>query len=233
MKNLLIFIFPLFFQSVDYRAVFSDDYKRAYEFISRNSDLIIEYSDSLNNDPEIIIPVLFPEAIRYSIISNFLETKSLELAYVYSGSADFSIGYFQMKPSFIENLEKTIIRHPGILSKYDSLIFSDNFSLQDIRRKRIERLKSLEYQIVYANCMFEVLKIMYPEVFTYDKAYQIKFISTAFNHGFLAGRKEILEYTTKAFFPFNGKNKTEKYVYNEISLYFYHHDLPRIISKNQ
>jgi len=45
--------------------------------------LFLEYSKQYNTDVEIIIPIVFPEAIRYSIIKDYLETKSLELTYVY------------------------------------------------------------------------------------------------------------------------------------------------------
>jgi len=234
LKSFFLILTPLFILlPANYRSIFSDDYGRALSFMSEHSQIFFDYSASFNTDPEIIMPVLFPEAIRYSIIRDYLETKSLELAYVYAGAADFSIGYFQMKPSFVENLEQTILRYPDKLGKYDSLLISGRIQLQDIRKERIDRLKRLEYQVVYANCLYDILKIFHPEIFSLDKAYQIKFISTAFNHGFLSGQEEILEYTDKAFFPFNGKNNTEKYVYNEISLFFYHHDLPGIVSKKK
>lgn len=230
-RLLFVFILPLFYQSIDYQYVFSKDYENAREFMTKNAYLFLDYSSSFNTDPEIIMPVLFPEAIRYSIVSNYLETKSLELAYVYSGSADYSIGFFQMKPSFIENLEEMIKNQPEKLFKYDSLLINENLTITEIRRERINRLKNLEYQIAYANCMYDILKIIYPHIFLYDKPSQIKFISTAYNHGFLTGEKEILEYSTRAFFPMNGKNNTSRFVYNEISLYFYENDLPPIIRK--
>ena len=233
LRILIVFITPLFFQSVDYREVFSDDYENAVRFVSENSELFLEYSAIFNTDPEIIIPVLFPEAIRYSIVSDYIETKSLELAYIYSATADFSIGYFQMKPSFIEDLELSIKKYPEKLFKYNSLLISENKTQPEIRKERIERLKSLEYQVVYANCLYDILKIIHPHVFFSDKPFQIKFISTAFNHGFLSGQTEILDYASKAFFPLGGKNCSEKFVYNDISLYFYHYDLPGIVRKKK
>jgi len=231
LKVSAILICLLFYQSVDYQIVFSDDYNNARQFMSKNADLFIRYSESFNTDPEIIMPILFPEAIRYSIISDYLETKSLELAYVYSGSADFSIGFFQMKPSFIEDLEKTIRSEPEKLEEYDSLLISDNYSVIEIRKTRIDRLKKIEFQIAYANCLYDITKIIYPEIFKFDKDFQIKFISTAFNHGFLSGQKEIMEYSNRAFFPLSGKNNTPRFIYNEISLFFYRNDLPHIVSK--
>jgi hypothetical protein len=230
-RILFVFILPLFYHSVDYQQIFSKDYENAREFMTKNASLFINYSSSFQTDPEIIMPVLFPEAIRFSIVSNYLEIKSLELAYVYSGSADYSIGFFQMKPSFIEDLEQMIMKQPEKLSKYDSLLIDDSLTITEIRKVRINRLKNLDYQIVYANCMYDILKIIYPDIFLYDKPAQIKFISTAYNHGFLTGEKEILDYSNRAFFPMNGKNNTSSFVYNEISLYFYKNDLPRIVGK--
>jgi hypothetical protein len=177
--------------------------------------------------------VVFPEAIRYSIISDYLETKSLEITYVYSGSADFSIGCFQMKPSFIEDIEETILKYPEKLSNYDTLVISGKFSESEIRQKRLSHLKILDYQIVYTNCLCDIMKILYPEIFNYDKPFQIKFISTAFNHGFLSGLEEISDYSSRPFFPLNGKNNTPKYVYSDISFFFYQNDLPMIVSKKK
>jgi hypothetical protein len=230
-RLVLVLIAALSFQSIDYRNVFYNDYDTALNFMSKNAGMFLNYSASFQTDPEIIMPVLFPEAIRYSIVADYLETKSLELSYVYAGSPDFSIGYFQMKPSFVEDLEKEISKYPDKLIKYDSLLIPANKTIPEIRRERIDRLKKLEYQVIYANCMYDVLKIIYPSVFKKDKSFQIKFISTAYNHGFLSGQKEILDYSTKAFFPLNGKNNTRRYIYNEISLYFFQNDLPGIVSK--
>ena len=233
LRPLLVFLILLFFQSIDYRSVLKSDYQKAVQFISDHSKLFLKYSSATNTDPEVIISVLFPEAIRYSIINDYIETKSLEIAYVYSGSADFSIGFFQMKPSFVESLEEYIKTHPENLVKYDTLLIPGDNTLPEIRRIRLERLKKLEYQIVYANCLYDIMKIIYPDIFLYDKSYQIKFISTAYNHGFLTGQEEILEYSSKAFFPLSGKNNTPKHVYSEISLYFFYNDLPSIVNKNK
>jgi len=231
LRLILLLFIPFLIESVNYHQVFSSDYNNALDFVSQNSDLFLDYSTQYNTDVEIIIPVVFPEAIRYSIIKDYLETKSLELTYVFAGSADFSIGCFQMKPSFVESLENTIKQYPDQLNKYHNLLIPEELPLPEIRKERIDRLKSIEYQISYANCMYDIVKILYPSVFSHDKSFQIKFISTAFNHGFLTGEKEILDFTGRAFFPLNGKNNSERYIYHEISLYFYEKDLPAILSK--
>lgn len=223
----------LYFTSFNYQSIFSRNYNEAKLFMSTHADLFIEYSNAYQTDLDIIMPILFPEAIRYSIVSDYLQTKSLELVYVNTGEVDFSIGYFQMKPSFVNDLEEVIKKHPVQLAKYDSLKINGKKDITEIRKTRIDRLKQIEYQVAYANCLYDVMKIMYPEVFSEDKAFQIKFISTAFNHGFLTGQEEILAYTSKAFFPLNGRNNTQKYVYNDISLYFYINDLPQIVDKKR
>lgn len=225
----ILFIFQL--HSLDFRKVFHTDYVSALDFISENSSRFYYYSDTYQTDPEIIMSVLFPEAIRYSIVKDFFEIRSLEIAYVYSGTTDFSIGYFQMKPSFAEELENQIKEYPSILKKYNVLLLSENQSIIEARKIRVARLKDIDYQILYANCFYDVLRIIYPSAFNLDRISQIRFISTAYNHGFLAGFDEIQEYSSKAFFPLNGKNNTQKYVYNEVSVYFYENDLPQIISK--
>lgn len=78
--------------------------------------------------------------MRYSIVSDFLETEILELSYVDYGLdyADFSIGKFQiqMKPSFVEQLEAAICDSPLLSERYQKLI---NYLVGNDQAIRAER----------------------------------------------------------------------------------------------
>ena len=56
------------------------------------------------------IAVVFPELIRYSALRDKIEITLLKSLYIYKGDdyADFSIGQFQMKPSFAELIHKNV-----------------------------------------------------------------------------------------------------------------------------
>ena len=53
------------------------------------------------------LAVVFPEIVRYSDLEDLIQIRALKVLYVQYGRkyADFSVGHFQMKPSFIEQLE--------------------------------------------------------------------------------------------------------------------------------
>ena len=57
---------------------------------------------------ELAVAVVFPELVRYSALMDFMETTAVKALYQQKGvkGADFSIGRFQMKPSFVADLER-------------------------------------------------------------------------------------------------------------------------------
>ena len=73
----------------------------------------IEVAAQTETEATELAAILFPELIRYSVYKDFFETQALELLYIDYGkkTADFSIGRFQMKPSFAEAVEAYILAH--------------------------------------------------------------------------------------------------------------------------
>ena len=59
-------------------------------------------------NPYFVLAIVFPELIRYSKLQDVIESNDLKVLYVQFGDtySNFSIGRFQMKPSFCEQLEK-------------------------------------------------------------------------------------------------------------------------------
>lgn len=107
------------------------------------------------------VSVVFPEMLRYVLWKDLFETAALELLYVRYGStkADFSIGWFQMKPSFAEKLEREIYTYPELVMHYSDLStysIPNNDSV-DIRSERIKRLKQLSWQLKYLNAFIAVV----------------------------------------------------------------------------
>ena len=71
---------------------------------------------------ELAVAVVFPELVRYSALMDFMETTAVKALYQQKGvkGADFSIGRFQMKPSFVEDLERQWMRPTRAPSRRDS-----------------------------------------------------------------------------------------------------------------
>lgn len=91
---------------IDYRGIFGEKYTEAENYLINQHWI----SDSLKANglfPDLAKAIVFPEVIRYSVIRNKLELHGLFTLYVQYGErySDFSVGYFQMKPSFARQLE--------------------------------------------------------------------------------------------------------------------------------
>ena len=88
---------------------FGSDYKKAVQIFTEEKEYLTQ---QIKDNEKCIVcsSIIFPEFIRYSMFKDFLETEALKIGYVQFGAeaVDFSIGYCQMKPSFIEKLEYEI-----------------------------------------------------------------------------------------------------------------------------
>ena len=73
-----------------------------------------------HHENDFVTAIVYPELLRYNYIQDFIETSGLELIYMRYGAktADFSIGHFQMKPSFAEHIEKYIEKNAADFQQY-------------------------------------------------------------------------------------------------------------------
>lgn len=229
-KNLLVsvlFFFLVSFCTSDFNI---SDFVEKYKFEINTAKILFQkvepeikiQSKIYNTDNNFISAIVFPELIRYSIYRDFFETKMLEFFYIKDGAkaANFSIGMFQMKPSFVEQLEKQV-KKDTLLKKYLSITSYKSRSLQEIRTERLERMKTPKWQITYANCFYNIVNIKFQlETFKTIED-KIAFYATAYNHGFNCSKEEIHKWMKIKSFP-NGVNYSEpSYSYANISVYFY------------
>ena len=92
-------------------------------------------------DARIAEAVVFPELVRYSMWQDEIERAAVSGFYVVGGKdkADFSIGRFQMKPSFAEDIEAEYNR--SFLAREFGFIFNVRDDA-DARRSRVNRLST-------------------------------------------------------------------------------------------
>ncbi len=139
--------------------------------------------------------VIFPELVRYNRVQDSFETTALDNAYPEFGieGCDYSIGRFQMKPSFIEDLEKRWMRSG--LAQQCGLSF-DTADTQEARQTRLDRLKSEEGQCIYLAVYLRMLYLDYGSLDreghtrqqgleTLTPREQAYLAATAYNHGTL------------------------------------------------
>lgn len=118
------------------------------------------------------LAVVYPELLRYSRFRDQLETSLLESIYVAGGFGDFSIGPFQMKPSFAATLEGATgpATRAGEEGRRD-------------RAARVERLSSLDGQLEYLCRFSEAMRRRHPAWWQLTASQRIRRIAAAYNAG--------------------------------------------------
>ena len=138
---------------------FQSDVQRAVETLRTKKKAINQFSNGLSaDDNRTALSIVFPEVIRFNSFSDFIETKTLEWVYVDYGAekADFSIGLFQMKPSFIEKLEEATKSDPSLFRPFsDILSYPTTLSAMEIRRKRCGAVVAAVFIGVCTSCKHE------------------------------------------------------------------------------
>lgn len=208
-------------QSVDdFRKAYSEEYREALAFVKKHRAEMDKILPAFQVDPRFMVSVVFPEIVRFSEVSNLMETASLELLYVRFGKyyADFSIGRFQMKPSFVEKLEAHIKAYD--FYAFSALITYPDTSAKMMRKERLKRLRDSQWQFQYLAAFYWIVQHKFPLEWT-SEAERLKFYATAYNRGFDQNLEEIKKWISKTTFPYGPGYRGRQYAYSEIALDFF------------
>jgi hypothetical protein len=238
--NNFILIFLLFFsgaplnsssgQTLNYAEIFGDDWKKAEQFVADNEKWIRPVLDKYKVDYNEAIAVVFPELVRYSALRDKMEITLLKALYINVGKdyANFSVGHFQMKPSFAE----IIIEEGSRLAGRRKPLISDSTDYEDIRSYRaaiVSSLENIHSQLDYLVIFFKVTAKRF-DLKKMDEQSRIIFLASAYNYGLLHSEKEIRDMTARRFYSTKPASK-ELWSYADISLYWYNHVPAKIKEK--
>ena len=202
-------------------SLYNDDISEAFDFVKTN-EFIIKKELKINNGGRLeALAIVFPEIIRWNFFQDLLEAGIDESLYVKGGRqiADFSLGPFQMKPSFIEDIEDFVVTSES-LTDFRYLVINRGTD-EDCRKERIERLKSLEWQLKYAYAFLSVANVRFRNLSFNSDIERLRFYSTAYNYGFMRPVKDIQAWQSVRKFPYGSMGLTKKQVsYAEISVNF-------------
>jgi hypothetical protein len=208
-------------QSIDYQDLFGGDWNKASAYEKENRSWIKPMLSKNHISYAVALSVVFPELVRYSALRDKMETGLLKTLYVNLGNeySDFSIGEFQMKPSFAELIRE---KAPMALSSGSGIIFkniADFENIKDFRRSIITDMEDPEIQVNY---LIAFIKICEKEFQTAkkDELSQVKFLATAYNYGINRTTAEIENMTDKKYFSI-GLIKSQNYSYSDVSLFWY------------
>jgi hypothetical protein len=223
LKSSIIAIICLFLNPVnDYQKIFGVDYIDALNYFAKNKPVIEEKFNSYGTDKQLIVPVIFPERVRFSMIRDLIETIAVEDVYIEYGPdyVDFSIGDFQLKPTFASKIEKALLDSASMREKYSVLLKFKETELKKIRKERVERLKSKEFQLIYIAAFYDIVIHRF-DLSKKTQDEKVEFIATAYNYGFLSNQTEIEEHISDRYFPFGSKYKGKQYAYSDVAVYFF------------
>lgn len=204
-------------------STYPDACKSYYTSLYENKDLFDKVIQlDYNLDKNILLSIVAPEISFYDRFVGQMETIASEIFYVQLGFdyADFSVGLFQMKPSFIEDLENSLDSFPE-LEKYKNQIRIKSNDQQKKRSIRLDRLKKVEWQLKYLCIYYIYMEKKHQNKKFISKLDKIKFYATAYNCGFNKSNSVIQKFYNLKLFPSKKLGYKDHFQYGEISIYFY------------
>jgi len=212
----------------NYREIFGPNWEKAEKFLAVNKIWIDSSLKANHLNFDFTVAVVFPELIRYSAVRDRIEITLLKALYVQYGDeyADFSVGVFQMKPSCAEKVLEGIA---DLKNKKLSGLFKTSSDLHADRERRsliVRDMENPETQFLYVIAMLKLLdKKFRNKTWGYDRKTgtmnKLTFYATAYNCGFFNDEDYIMKQSVKKSFHTGLVNTKTKYIYSDISRYFY------------
>ncbi|HAS43213.1 MAG TPA: hypothetical protein DCS93_22225 [Microscillaceae bacterium] len=200
---------------------FGKSYPGVVQYLEQHKPTLKKHLPTHPPEAAFILAMGFPELLRYNTLQNRLETAFLEALYVKKGPtyANFSVGRFQMKPSFAESLEQycqKYLKFTGVkIYRYEVV------GINNIRKARVKRLNNLGWQLKYLHSLYLALNHRFAHKKFTSRAQKLRFFAAAYNFGFLNTATKIQQWSQNKAFPY-GKNYIGKQQnYTDIALDFY------------
>lgn len=208
-------------QSLNYCEIFGEDWTKAEAFEKENRTWMEPVLEKNHISYPLAIAIIFPELVRYSALRDKMEITVLKSLYVSLGDdyANFSIGQFQMKPSFAEMIQA---QSAALLGLKSEIIFKSKSEFDEIykyRRSIVTDLENPETEFSYLIAFIKICEIKFKTTLK-DEESRVKFLATAYNFGIGKSTAQIEKMIDKKFF--NTKLfKTENYSYATVSMFWY------------
>ena len=208
--------------SVNYRKVFGSDWTAAERFVCDHHKEWKQEFSLFGVDSHIAEAIVFPELIRYSMWQDEIERIAVNGLYITKGreGADFSIGRFQMKPSFAEKVEQAW-NASSLAQEYGfSFNMADN---NEARRSRIRRLSTMQGQCRYLAIFICLQQQRHPLLFQLSLKEQVRLLATAYNRSFTASWNSLRKMQYECHFHTDviKTRSTHFYCYADIAVAFF------------
>lgn len=209
----------------NYKQAFGSDYTWAVNWLEQNKAAIQKSADQFGIPAKELMAIVFPELIRYNTVFDAIEINSLKYLYVSEGKdyADFSVGYFQMKPSFAEMVEQDMAGLKDTLFIARSKI-SGLYNLADNepnRKARIARITSIEMQVEYLCAFYKICEQKFVDKKFSSTTEKVRFFSTSYNAGYRRTYKSLQSFQGKKYYHTGKLFTSQRYNYADISIYYF------------
>lgn len=197
-------------------STYPDDCRGALRSFEAASSVIDSNLSRLSpTEKTMALAIVAPELSQFSQVTDFVELQSLYVMYVNAGTADFSVGPFQMKPSFVETLESVVKSTPSLKKQYSALL--PEGTVREQRRARLDRLSTLSGQLQYLELFIEVVKIKTAGIRFAGDEERLKHWATLYNSGINLTPAKVRTYQAKKLFP----RARKQFNYADVALEFY------------
>ena len=220
---LIPLIFSRLYAEEDYTVLFGAKYAEAEKFLRQNSWI----AESLRLPPQetrIALAVVFPEIIRFKALEDKVQVRALKVLYVQYGRkyADFSVGHFQMKPTFGEQIERDYNRlfSAGEKAVADIASFDAGDSSR-LRKERVTRLDDPHGQARYLRLFMMIMDKLYGNIKFVDHLEKLRFYATAYNAGYASGEKAIRRMMGIRRFHVQPLFAKTRYNYADVSVFYF------------
>ena len=206
-----------------YEVYFRDEREEVAKFLQANQQKMAQKAIKFHHENDFVTAIVYPELLRYNYIQDFIETSGLELIYMRYGAktADFSIGHFQMKPSFAEHIEKYIEKNAVDFQQYKKLIITQKTTPLKQRKLRLTRLKQMDWQLTYLHAFIAICDHKFHFIkFTTTKD-KLRFYAACYNIGFHKKYQNILQNENSNTFPNGPKYLGTQFCYASIASAYY------------
>ena len=206
-----------------YEVYFRDEREEVAKFLQANQQKMAQKAIKFHHENDFVTAIVYPELLRYNYIQDFIETSGLELIYMRYGAktADFSIGHFQMKPSFAEHIEKYIEKNAADFNQYKKLIIAQKAKPVLQRKLRLTRLKQMDWQLTYLHAFIAICDHKFHFIkFTTTKD-KLRFYAACYNIGFHKKYQNILQNENLNTFPNGPKYLGTQFCYASIACAYY------------
>ena len=215
----LMFVANTYCFAQSYSELYPKECSQAKQFFAEHKNEFEQAGKNAGLSAEFLFAIVAPELSQFAYLSNKVETYSLKVMYVQGGKAyaDFSIGFFQMKPSFIEQMENSVAADEDLKAKFSDYLFAEPNSRQ-ARVSRIDRLNTTEWQLKYLTLFCVLVNKRFASVSFADEEEKLRFYASAYNAGVHRMENDIKQIGEKSLFPHFSR---QKFRYADVALWFY------------